>query len=94
MSAFKTVMPKTHLSHPTDLALFIHFRYSYFVTLQYFSLLYILYDLFMPGLKGEYILIAYVNCCAKLLCKLLQYNVIQCNSAMLVAGLVFIVLAL
>ena len=55
MSAFKTVMPKTHLSHPTDLALFIHFRYSYFVTLQYFSLLYILYDLVMPGLKGEYI---------------------------------------
>ena len=55
MSFFKTVMPKTYVSHPADLALFIHLRYSYFVTLQNFSLLYIMYDLVMPGVKGEFI---------------------------------------
>ena len=32
------VMPKTHVSHPTDLALFIHGQYTYWFTLQNISL--------------------------------------------------------
>ena len=34
---FNIVMPKAHLSYPTDLASVIHFRYNYFFKLENFS---------------------------------------------------------